>query len=45
MYQAINWSRLDYAGNNLWSYEEDIYNVEEFAVMVKAYLTARAANR
>src|SRR6478672_11199660 len=41
VYQAINWSRLDYAGNNQWSYEEDIYNVEEFAVMVKAYLAAR----
>ena len=35
VYQAINWSRLDYAGNNQWSYEEDIYNVEEFAVMVQ----------
>ena len=22
VYQAINWSRLDYAGNNQWSYEE-----------------------
>ena len=41
VHQAINWSLLDYAGNNQWSYEEDIYNVEEFAVMVKAYLAAR----
>ena len=41
VYQAINWSRLDYAGNNQWSYEEDIYNVDEFAVMVTAYLAAR----
>ena len=44
VYQAINWSRLDYAGNDQWSYEEDIYNVEEFAVMVKAYLAARKKN-
>lgn len=40
-YQAINWSRLDYAGNGQWSYEEDIYNVEEFAEMMKSYLQAR----
>ena len=28
LHQAINWSLLKYAGNNQWSYEEDIYNVE-----------------
>lgn len=43
VYQAINWSRLTYAGRGQWSYEEDIYNVDEFAEMVKRYLTARRA--
>jgi len=41
VYQAINWSRLTYAGDGLWSYEEDIYNVGEFAEMMKRYLAAR----
>ena len=37
-HQAINWSLLKYAGNNQWSYEEDIYNVSEFGDMMKEYL-------
>ena len=41
VYQAINWSQLTYAGDGKWSYEEDIYNVTEFADAVGAYLKAR----
>jgi len=40
-HQAINWSVLHYAGDDRWSYEEDIYNVSEFADTVGAYLKAR----
>ena len=39
----INWTMLHYAGNGLFSYEEDIYNPNEFGVMVGAYLKARKA--
>jgi ketosteroid isomerase-like protein len=41
LHQAINWSLLKYAGDNQWSYEEDIYNVSEFADMIKGYLDAK----
>ncbi len=43
VHQAINWSLLKYAGNNQWSYEEDIYNVSEFADMMKGYIVAKKA--
>lgn len=45
VYQAINWSRLTYAGDGQWSYEEDLYNVNEFADMIKGYLAARKTIR
>lgn len=45
VYQAINWSRLTYAGDGQWSYEEDLYNVNEFAEMIKGYLAARKTIR
>jgi hypothetical protein len=43
VHQAINWTRLIYAGGGLWSSEEDIYNPAEFGTMMKRYLTARDA--
>lgn len=43
VHQAINWSRLDYAGDGKWSYEEDLYKVEEFADMIKGYLASKRA--
>jgi hypothetical protein len=43
VHQAINWSLLTYAGEGSWSYEEDIYKVEEFADMIKGYLRAKKA--
>ncbi len=45
VHQAINWSRLDYAGDGRWSYEEDIYNVDEFAAMIKGYLAAKRSQQ
>jgi hypothetical protein len=44
LHQAINWSLLKYAGDNQWSYEEDIYNVSEFADMIKGYLDAKKSS-
>ena len=43
VHQAVNWSLLKYAGNDQWSYEEDIYNVDEFGVMIQDYMKARKA--
>ena len=43
VYQEINWTMLHYAGNGQWSYEEDIYNPNEFGLMVGRYLKARRA--
>ena len=43
LYQEINWTMLHYAGGGQFSYEEDIYNPNEFGVMVGAYLKARKA--
>jgi hypothetical protein len=42
-HQAINWSLLKYAGNDQWSYEEDIYNVDEFGQMIQGFMKARKA--
>jgi hypothetical protein len=42
-HQAVNWSLLKYAGDDQWSYEEDIYNVDEFGVMIQGYMKARKA--
>ena len=40
VYKAANWTRLVYAGNGLFSEEEDMYNPAEFAPMVKAWMDA-----
>ena len=45
-YSATNWSRIDYAGGGLFSREEDIYNLENFATLLTDWQTARdAANQ
>ena len=41
LHQAYNFTFLKYAGNNMWSYEEDIYNPEHFGDMIKKWLTVR----
>src|SRR5207245_5511944 len=43
-YQAANWTRLVYAGNGLFSLEEDVYNPASFAPMTEAWLAAMAAS-
>ena len=41
LHQEYNFTLLKYAGNGLFSYEEDIYNPNHFAKMVKGYLGRR----
>jgi hypothetical protein len=38
LHQAYNFTLLKYAGDGLWSYEEDIYNPASFATMVKGWI-------
>ncbi|HMC39805.1 MAG TPA: hypothetical protein VKI19_09100 [Acidimicrobiales bacterium] len=44
VYQAANWTRLVYAGDGLFSEEEDVYNPAEFAAMIKDWLQAWRAH-
>lgn len=37
VHQAPNVSILRYAGDNQWSYQEDIYNVADFATMITSW--------
>lgn len=39
---AYNFTLLKYAGDNLWSYEEDIYNPAKFGDLVAAYEARKA---
>ena len=41
LHQAYNFTLLKYAGNMMWSYEEDIYNPASFGEMVGRYLTRK----
>jgi hypothetical protein len=40
VYQAANWTRLVYAGNGLFSSEEDVYNPMHFQPVVEGWLAA-----
>ena len=44
VYQAPNWTRLVYAGDGLFSSEEDVYNPAEFTEMIEAWTAAWAAH-
>jgi hypothetical protein len=44
LYQAPNWSRLLYAGDGLFSSEEDVYNPKHFVPVVEGWLAAWAAH-
>ena len=44
VYQAANWTRLIYAGDGLFSSEEDVYNPAEFGPMTEAWMAAWAAH-
>lgn len=49
VHQAANFTLLKYAGDGLWSYEEDVYNPDRFRAMIaewsrrKAQLSAPAS--
>jgi len=43
IHQAYNFTLLKYAGDNLWEYEEDIYNPAHFASMIGEYEKVKAA--
>ena len=45
IHQAANVSILQYAGNGQWSYQEDIYNVDDFATMIKTWSEREKALR
>jgi hypothetical protein len=42
-HSTTNWTLLDYAGNGLFSREEDIYNPANFAKMIKDWQVAKEA--
>jgi len=44
-HSEVNWSLVEYAGNGLWCMEEDIYNPEEWATLVKNWLAAKKASQ
>ena len=43
VHQEANWTLLKYAGNQQWSYEEDLYNPLEFGEMIKGWFAAKKA--
>ena len=43
VHQEYNITILKYAGQGMWSYEEDVYNPMRFGTMVAGWETARAA--
>ena len=44
IYQGANWTRLLYAGDGLFSEEEDVYNPSDFLPAVEGWLAAWAAH-
>jgi hypothetical protein len=43
VHQAYNFTLLKYAGDNKWSYEEDIYDPKHFESMIVAWFEAKKA--
>jgi uncharacterized protein (TIGR02246 family) len=43
IHQEANWTLLKYAGDDKWSYEEDVYNPLEFGEMIKGWFAAKQA--
>ena len=37
LHQAYNFTLLEYAGDNMWSYEEDVYNPKPFGEMIERW--------
>ena len=44
LHQAYNFTLLKYAGDQRWSYEEDIYNPGHFKDMVMGWLDRRSSD-
>jgi uncharacterized protein (TIGR02246 family) len=44
LHQAYNFTLLKYAGDDKWSYEEDIYNPKHFQEMIQGWFAAKSAN-
>jgi SnoaL-like domain len=42
-HREYNWTLLHYAGDGMFSYEEDMYNPAEFGEMIKGWLAAKKA--
>jgi hypothetical protein len=42
-HEEYNWTLLHYAGDGLFSYEEDMYNPAEFGEMIKGWMRAKKA--
>ena len=42
VHQAYNFTLLKYAGDNQWSYEEDIYNPAKFEAMIGEWAAVKA---
>jgi uncharacterized protein (TIGR02246 family) len=42
LHQAYNFTLLKYAGDGLWSYEEDVYNPQHFQEMIRGYLERKS---
>jgi hypothetical protein len=42
VHQAYNFSLMKYAGDGLWSYEEDIYNPSHFVEMLNGWQARKA---
>lgn len=45
IHEADNVTILHYAGNDQWSYEEDVYNPADFAEMVKGWMAVNRQHR
>jgi hypothetical protein len=41
LHEEANWTKLHYAGNGLFDYEEDMYNPNDFGEMIKGWLHAK----
>ena len=39
-FQFPTWTKLDYAGDGLWSCEEDVYNPKKAAAVIQAWIQA-----
>jgi hypothetical protein len=44
LHQAYNFTLLKYAGDGLWSFEEDIYNPSHFQDMIQGWMAAKKAS-